>query len=103
MRERLIRPTATPGLETAGGHPAPPRPAADGTWNGQAQLGARRRDLPSVVAALRPWLLCGLLILPATTPYLIHLVVARSQGLSPTGFILADQPYYMANAREYLD
>jgi hypothetical protein len=54
-----------------------------------------------VMAGFRRWLLAALLVLPATIPYLSHYL--RAGGLHATGFIQADQPGYMAVAREYFD
>jgi hypothetical protein len=47
------------------------------------------------------WVAAGILILPAAIPYIAH--YASAGGLTPTGFIQADQPGYMAVAREYFD
>jgi len=50
---------------------------------------------------LRTWLVCLLLIAPATIPYVAH--YTATNGNVPTGFIQGDQPYYIANAREHFD
>lgn len=47
------------------------------------------------------WIAAGILILPAAIPYIAHYSTAGA--LTPTGFIQADQPGYMAVAREYFD
>jgi hypothetical protein len=52
--------------------------------------------------ALRLWLISFLLFLPFYYPYLTHFLLAPP-GALPTGFIQADQPYYMGNAREHFD
>ncbi len=50
------------------------------------------------------WLLCVVLTLPALLPLFLHFfyssVIWHDHA---TGFIQYDQPYYMANAREYFD
>src|ERR1700728_3614063 len=53
-------------------------------------------------ATARPayWLICLVLVLPATIPYLTHYLVETS-GLVPTGFIQYDMPYYTALAHSY--
>jgi hypothetical protein len=59
----------------------------------------RNRSRP---ATARPvyWLICLVLVLPATIPYLTHYLVETS-GLVPTGFIQYDMPYYTALAHSY--
>ena len=47
------------------------------------------------------WLMSFLLLLPVTTLYVSHFLPAAGQVA--TGFIQYDQPYYMANAREFFD
>jgi hypothetical protein len=53
-------------------------------------------------AVLRPvyWLVCFVLVLPATIPYFAHYLVG-ARGLVPTGFIQYDMPYYTALAHGY--
>jgi hypothetical protein len=41
------------------------------------------------------------LALPAALPYLTHYLYAKAHGLIPTGFLIRDMPYYMANARAH--
>jgi hypothetical protein len=45
----------------------------------------------------------SLLVLPAFIPVVAHWTWLRHLGLTPTGFIQYDMPYYMANAREAFD
>jgi hypothetical protein len=63
--------------------------------------GVVRDDHRDSSSGLRRWILACVLILPATLPYLTHYFDAG--GLQPTGFIQADQPGYMAVAREYFE
>jgi hypothetical protein len=44
-----------------------------------------------------------LLALPAFIPLINSILVARARGVVATGFIQTDQPYYVANAREFFD
>jgi hypothetical protein len=69
--------------------PSEALPVGSGTGRWILAVGSRR------------WLLAVLLVLPATIPYLSHYLGAG--GLQPTGFIQADQPGYMAVAREYFE
>jgi hypothetical protein len=48
------------------------------------------------------WILSLLLVTPAFIPHVTHYFIGVN-GLVPTGFILDDSVYYMANAREYFD
>ena len=77
------------------------------------QLGLRRLDLAASEAEGRPevgrlavgwraWVVALALITPAAIPYLTHYFMAPA-GTVPTGFIVWDMPYYMANAREHFD
>jgi len=50
----------------------------------------------------RAWLVSLVMIAPAAIPYLTHYFQAPA-GTVPTGFIVWDMPYYMANAREHFD
>lgn len=50
----------------------------------------------------RAWLLSFVLMLPATIPYLVHFGAVPYRGI-PTGFLVVDMPYYLANAREHFD
>jgi hypothetical protein len=52
-------------------------------------------------AELKRWALALMLALPVVLPYLSHYHYARSHGLIPTGFLILDMPYYMANARAH--
>jgi hypothetical protein len=47
------------------------------------------------------WGCAILLALPAALPYLTHYLYARAHGRVPTGFLIRDMPYYMANARAH--
>ena len=49
------------------------------------------------------WRLAVLLAMPAFIPLIAHYAGFIAQGLWPTGFIIYDTPYYMANAREHSD
>ena len=51
----------------------------------------------------RRWLISLLLAAPAFIPLIAHYIGFSRIGLWPTGFIYADMPYYMANARELSD
>ena len=52
----------------------------------------------------RQWAFAALLYLPVALFYIAHYSVPHQEpGLLPTGFIQYDQPYYMANARQYVD
>jgi len=48
-------------------------------------------------------LLAALLTLPAFAPLLGHYIGFALADLRPTGFIIYDTPYYVANAREHFD
>ena len=48
------------------------------------------------------WLICFVLVLPATIPYFAHYLVG-ARGLVPTGFIQYDMPYYTALAHGYFN
>lgn len=48
------------------------------------------------------WRAALLGLLPTIAMVLVHLLV-HPAGLEPTGFLQYDQPYYMANAREFFD
>ena len=50
----------------------------------------------------RAWVVSLAMIAPAAIPYLTHYFQAPA-GTVPTGFIVWDMPYYMANAREHFD
>lgn len=52
---------------------------------------------------LKTWLLATLLALPAFAPLVAHYIGFVRVGLWPTGFLIYDTPYYMANAREHFD
>lgn len=56
----------------------------------------------SVKRGLIFWVISALLMAPAAWPYFTHYFVKRD-NLLPTGFIHADMPSYMANAREHFD
>jgi len=49
------------------------------------------------------WRLAALLALPAFVPLFAHYVGFTHKGFWPTGFLIYDTPYYMANAREHFD
>jgi hypothetical protein len=49
----------------------------------------------------RRWLLAVLLVSPAIIPYISHWRQAHAEGAIPTGFLMYDMPYYMANARAH--
>ena len=49
------------------------------------------------------WGIALALALPAFTPLVGHYVGFLRAGLRPTGFLVYDMPYYMANAREHFD
>ena len=51
----------------------------------------------------RVWIWCLLLALPSLIPLATHFWYAHQAGETATGFIQNDQPYYMANAREFFD
>ncbi len=52
----------------------------------------------------KQWAFVALLYLPVALFYIAHYSVPHQEpGLLPTGFIQYDQPYYMANARQYVD
>jgi hypothetical protein len=50
-----------------------------------------------------PWVLATVLALPAFVPLVAHYVGFAMAGRWPTGFIMYDAPYYVANARELFD
>ena len=50
-----------------------------------------------------PWVLATVLALPAFLPLVAHYVGFAVAGLRPTGFMMYDAPYYVANARELFD
>ena len=50
-----------------------------------------------------PWLLALAVSLPAFAPLIGHYLGFRHMGLQPTGFIIYDSAYYLANAREHFD
>ncbi len=50
---------------------------------------------------LSRWLAAIVLCIPALFPYISHYFYARAHGLMPTGFLIRDMPYYMANARAH--
>ncbi len=64
---------------------------------GQSYLAAMRQP-PTVTRAL----MALLLLLPWSLFYWAH-YHPKDARLRPTGFVQYDQPYYMANARQYLD
>jgi hypothetical protein len=49
------------------------------------------------------WAIALALALPAFAPLVAHYVGFIRAGLQPTGFLVYDTPYYMANAREHFD
>ena len=51
---------------------------------------------------LKYWLISFLFIIPPLTLYLMHFFI-KNDNLNPTGFIIEDMFYYMANAREHFD
>src|SRR5215204_1065779 len=50
-----------------------------------------------------PWILASVLSLPSFIPLAAHYIGFNRAGLWPTGFIIYDTPYYLANARELFD
>jgi hypothetical protein len=50
---------------------------------------------------LARWLAAIALALPAVIPYISHVREAHAHGLIPTGFLIHDMPYYMANAQAH--
>jgi hypothetical protein len=50
-----------------------------------------------------PWLLALALAAPSFAPLIGHYVGFWRMGLQPTGFIIYDSAYYLANAREHFD
>jgi hypothetical protein len=74
----------------------------------QAPQGAARaaRELRAGTPRPRtwaPWILAAVLALPSFIPLAAHYVGFSRAGLWPTGFIVYDTPYYLANARELFD
>jgi hypothetical protein len=53
--------------------------------------------------AVPPWWVPVLLAAPALIPLLASILAAPTRGLVATGFIQTDQPYYLADAREFFD
>ena len=51
----------------------------------------------------RLWLLAAVLMVPAFAPLVGHYIGFWRDGLVPTGFVIYDTPYYLANAREHFD
>ena len=49
------------------------------------------------------WVVAIALALPAFAPLMGHYLGFSRAGLHPTGFLIYDTPYYMANAREHFD
>lgn len=54
-------------------------------------------------AEWREWAFAVLLYVPVLIPLTAHYLPAAGDERIPTGFLQYDQPYYMANARQYLD
>src|SRR5262245_48618884 len=50
----------------------------------------------------RRWLASLLLLAPFAYPFVTHFLGAPA-GMSPSGFIQPDMPYYVGNAREHFD
>ena len=50
-----------------------------------------------------PWVLAVAVGVPAFAPLIAHYVGFRQMGLQPTGFLIYDSAYYLANAREQFD
>ena len=64
----------------------------------------QRPDPVRVKASTRvAWLVAVALALPAFAPLVAHYVGFLREQLQPTGFLIYDTPYYMANAREHFD
>lgn len=60
------------------------------------------KKLYSLGPALKYWVLSFLFTLPFALPYIKHFLL-KPERLLPTGFIIYDMAYYMANAREHFD
>lgn len=55
-------------------------------------------------SSIRSWTFAALLYLPVVCFYAAHYAVGIADpSQHPTGFVQYDQPYYLANARQYLD
>ena len=56
------------------------------------------------IRGLKLWAVCVVLALPSLIPLALHFYFSATiAGDHATGFIQNDQPYYMANARQYFD
>ncbi len=57
-----------------------------------------------VSSSIRSWLFAAVLYLPVVCFYAAHYAVGTTDPAQhPTGFVQYDQPYYLANARQYVD
>src|SRR5262245_66512262 len=92
-----------------------PRPANEPAWTVASPNPPRAGELNPVAGAgpagpwtmraggWREWFFAVLLYAPVLIPYAAHHLPRDGDERIPTGFVQYDQPYYMANARQYLD
>jgi hypothetical protein len=73
-----------------------------GTSRGSPSVTAMNSKHPKKFSPFRLWLVSLLLIIPACAPYFAHYLLNKQASI-PTGFIIDDMAYYMANAREHYD